>query len=226
MPVNQEWFVTDDAYVTRVEQLIDAAALRGLYVVLDVQWENAERTDPYFLNNLKQPTFGLGNTTEAFWHRASGRFSNRDNLLFDIINEPHDVKPEELARGMQKMLDRLAQRAPETPVVVSGPDWAHSVDFFRLHPLRGRNVVYSAHQYLPYDPPEKFQGNFEQAAQSLPVLIGEFGPEDAGYTNELIDHAEASGVDGWLGWAIGCGVAVDDFTTSAMAVRMRELNAP
>jgi hypothetical protein len=47
MPVNQEWFVTDDAYVTRVEQIIDAAALRGLYVVLDVQWENAERTDPY-----------------------------------------------------------------------------------------------------------------------------------------------------------------------------------
>jgi len=71
---------------------------------------------------LKQPTFGLGNTTEAFWHRASGRLSNRDNLLFDIINEPHDVKPEELARGMQKMLDRLAQRAPRTPVVVSGPD--------------------------------------------------------------------------------------------------------
>jgi hypothetical protein len=35
---------------------------------------------------LKQPTFGLGNTTEAFWHRASGRLSNRDNLLFDIIN--------------------------------------------------------------------------------------------------------------------------------------------
>ena len=54
---------------------------------------------------MKQPTFGLGNTTEAFWHRASGRLSNRDNLLFDIINEPHDMKPEELARGMQKMLD-------------------------------------------------------------------------------------------------------------------------
>jgi hypothetical protein len=124
MPVNQEWFVTDDAYVTRVEQLIDAAALRGLYVLLDVQWENAERTDPYYLNILKHPTFGFGNTTEAFWHRASGRFSNRDNLLFDIINEPHDVKPEELARGLQKMLDRLAQRAPRTPVVVSGPDWA------------------------------------------------------------------------------------------------------
>jgi len=47
---------------------------------------------------LKQPTFGLCNTTEAFWHRASGRLSNRDNLLFDIINEPHDMKPEELAR--------------------------------------------------------------------------------------------------------------------------------
>jgi endoglucanase len=215
-----------NANVVRVEQLIDAAALRGMYVLLDVQWEHAERTEPYQLNILKQPTFGFGNTTEAFWHRASGRFGNRDNVLFDVINEPHEVAAEELARVMQKMLDRLAQRAPDTPVIIGGPDWAHSVDFFRAHPLAGKNVIYAAHQYLPYDPPEKFEGNFEQAAERLPVLVAEFGPTDASYTNALIDRAEASGVDGWLGWAIGCDVSVEDFATSAMAERMRALNAP
>lgn len=226
MPVNQEWFVTDSAYVARVEKIIDLCAERGLYVLLDVQWENAERTEPYQLNILKQPTFGFGNTTEAFWHLASGRFANRDNLLFDVINEPHDLAPEELARVMQKMVDRLNERAPQTPVIIGGPDWAHSVDFFRTRPLLGTNVIYSAHQYLPYDTVEKFEGNFERAAGRLPVLVAEFGPSDASWTNTLIDRAEASGVDGWLGWAIGCDVSVDDFATSAMAARMRELNAP
>lgn len=225
MPVNQEWFVTDEAYVARVEQLVDAAALRGLYVLLDVQWERAERTEPYQLNILKEPTFGFGNTTEAFWHLASGRFSNRDNLLIDVINEPHDVAAEQLAVAMQKMIDRLAQRAPDTPVVIGGPDWAHSVDFFRERPLRGKNVVYSAHQYLPYDPPEKFEVNFERAAQTLPVLLAEFGPEDATWTTALIDRAEAAGAEGFLGWAIGCGLEPDGFS-SPLGERLRALNAP
>lgn len=225
MPVNQEWFVTDSEYVARVEQLIDLAATRGLYVILDVQWENAERTEPYQLNILKQPTFGFGNTTEAFWHLASGRWSNRDNLIIDVINEPHDVDASQLAVAMQKMLDRLAQRAPETPVVIGGPDWAHSVDFFREKPLRGKNVIYAAHQYLPYDPPEKFETNFERAAQTLPVLIAEFGSEDASYTTTLIDRAEAAGTEGFLSWAIGCGISADDFS-SPLGERLRALNPP
>jgi hypothetical protein len=226
MPVNQEWFVTDDAYVARVEQLVDAAALRGLYVILDVQWENSQRTEPYQLNILKEPTFGLGNTTEAFWHLAAGRFSNRDNLLFDVINEPHDVAPEQLARSMQKMVDRLEERAPATPVVIGGPDWAHSVDFWRQHPLRGATVVYAAHQYLPYDPPEKFEANFARAAATLPVLLAEFDTSDEAYQAALIDRVEAAGAEGWLGWAIGCGVTVDEHSTRVAAARMRALNPP
>lgn len=224
MPINQEWLLTDDAYLSRVESLIDAAALRGVYVILDVQWEHGERTEPYQLNILKRPTFGFGNTTEALWHLAAGRWSNRDNLLFDVINEPHDVTPSELSIDMQRMVDRLAQRAPQTLVVVGGPDWAHSVDWWRLHPLKSANVVYSAHEYLPYDPPSSFDEHFVRPAQTLPVLVAEFGPDQ----DQLIDTAETAGVDGWMPWAIGCGLSLDadldGGVEQTLAARLRDLS--
>lgn len=223
MPVNQEWFLTNDDYVTRVESRIDEAAVAGLYVVLDVQWETAERTDPYTDNILRAPTFGFGNTTEAFWHRASGRFSNRTNVLFDIINEPHDTPFEELHVLMQRMVERLARRVPDQLVVVGGPDWAHSVEPWRVRPLKGANVIYAAHQYLPYDAPEDFALNFENTAREFPVLISEFLAEDDAYFATVIERAEASGVDGWLPWAIGCGFNLDD--DDRLAVQLRALNA-
>lgn len=223
MPINQEWLLTDETYLARVEALIDAAAVRGVYVLLDVQWERGLKTDPYQLNILKRPTFGLGNTTEALWHLAAGRWSNRDNLLFDVINEPHDVAPADLSVDMQQMLDRLAQRAPLTPVVVGGPDWAHSLDWWRQHPLKGANVIYSAHEYLPYDPPSSFDEHFVKPAQTLPVLVAEFGPDQS----TLIDTAEAAGVDGWMPWAIGCGLTLDGDldggVESTLARQLRDL---
>ena len=234
MPVNQEWFLTDDTYLARVESLIDAAALRDLYVLLDVQWEHAEATDPYQLNILKQPTFGLGNTTEAFWHLAAGRFGNRKNVLFDLINEPHDTPAADVAASMQRLADRIHQANPGAVLIIAGTDWAHSAGYYRDHPLRGANLVYDAHQYLPYDAPAQFSGNFERTAEVAPVLLSEFTSEalevdGRPYQDVLIERAEAAGVDGWAPWAIGCGISLEDDLSGppqlrSLAAQLRTLN--
>lgn len=234
VPVNQEWFLTDDDYVARVEQVLDAAALRGVYVIIDLQWEHAQPTDPYQLNILREPTFGEGNTSERFWHRASGRWANREHVLFDLINEPHDTPPDQLAVAMQRLINDLAQRAPNIPLIIGGPAWAHSVASWSEHPLHGANLLYSAHEYLPYDPPSSFEAQFEQPARTLPVLLGEFdGREqllDDGtrYQQVLLERAEAAGVDGWLSWAIGCELELDDDLDGGvggfLAERLRALN--
>jgi hypothetical protein len=229
LPVNQEWFLTDGAYVERVEHAIDAAAIRNLYVILDVQWERGQRTEPYHLNILKEPTFGEGNTTEAFWLAASGRFANRTNLLFDLINEPHDVPFERLHASFQRLIDNIALVAPQTVIIAGGPNWAHSVEPYRTRPLRGQ-VLYSAHQYLPYDTPAQFETHFLRTAQNLPVIIGEFDArsESTLYHDTLIDAAEAGGLVGWLPWAMGCGLSSDDDRGSGpgarIAARLRDLN--
>lgn len=230
MPVNQQWFVEDEAYVGRLEQVIDDANARGLYVILDVQWELGKKLDPYYLNILEVPTFGPGNTTEAFWLKASSRWANRTNVLYDLINEPHGRGEDETAAAMQVLVSAIRVRSSEAVIVVGGPNWAHSIDAYRAHPLAGTNLVYSAHQYLPYDTTELFKGNFVNAAKTLPVLLGEFvaEPQSMDYARALVAEAEAAQVDGWLPWAIGCGFAKDDDLSREplkwLAEQMRTLN--
>jgi endoglucanase len=212
IPANQQWFLEDDAYVRRIEALIDDAAAQGLYALLDVQWEKGERTDPYHANILEIPTFGAGNTTEAFWLKATARWSNRTNLIYDLINEAHGYPDADTALAMQTLVNAIRTRDQETIIVVSGMNWAHSVDYYRTRPLSGGNLVYSAHQYLPYDPPSAFAGNWARTAKTIPVLLGEFLGDntDASYAITLVDEAERVGAVGWMPWAIGCGFSKDD----------------
>ena len=225
MPVNQEWFLTDEDYVLRVERLIDDANARGLYIVLDVQWEVGRKLDPYHANILELPTFGAGNTTEAFWHKAVSRLAKRTNVLYDLINEAHGFPEKETAAAMQTLIDAIRTRDQETVIVVSGMDWAHTLDYYRTHPLHGGNLVYSAHQYLPYDQPRTFPGKWARAAAELPVLLGEFLADDATYALAVVDAAEAASAVGWMPWALGCGFAKDDDLTKepliTLAARMR-----
>lgn len=230
VPVNQQWFLEDEAYQARVEQIVDDANARGVYVILDVQWEVGMKLDPYYLNILELPTFGPGNTTEAFWHKASSRWANRTNLLYDLINEPHGHREDDTAAAMQVLVTAIRLRTTDAVIVIGGANWAHSIDWYRTNPLKGANLVYSAHQYLPYDTQPMFSGNFVKAAGSLPVLIGEFvaETENTEYAKTLVNEAETAGVDGWLPWAIGCGFAKGDDQTKEplqwLAGQMRALN--
>ena len=231
MPLNQEWFITDEDYVTRVEQLIDDADTKGVYAILVDQWEISHKTDPYSLNILKMPTFGAGNTTEAFWMKVASRWSKRTNLIYDIINEPHDYQASDIAASMQRTVDTISAVQPGAVFMIGGVPWAHSVDYYRTNPLRG-NVIYSVHQYMPYDDPSKFPSNFGNAAQSLPVFLGEFDMErpsfQQGYQSALLDYAETHGTVGWTAWAIGCGIPKDGYLenepAATVAGYMRNLN--
>ncbi len=230
VPVNQQWFLEDEGYVERLERLLDEANDRGVYLLLDVQWEVGERLEPYHRNILELPTFGEGNTTEAFWHKASSRWANRTNLLYDLINEPHGHSAEETSAALQALVDAVRTRTQEPLILLGGHDWAHSVEWYRTHPLRGANLVYSAHQYLPYDPPESFEDRFGRAAGVVPVVVGEFlaEPAHAAYAGELVRFAEERGVDGWFPWAIGCGFGKDDDEATepaaGLAAQLRALN--
>ncbi len=230
MPVNQQWFLEDEAYAARVEALIDDANAHGLYVLLDDHWEQGKTLDPYQDNILELPTFGSGNTTEAFWLKATSRFANRTNLLYDLINEPHGHGDDETAAAMQELVSAIRRRDAAAVIVVGGMSWAHTVDHYRTHPLTGGNLVYSAHQYLPSDRADGFDQRFGNAAKVVPVLVGEFlaDADHLEYAKALVAAAESDGANGWLPWAVGCGFDESDDQQAEPLVflssQMRALN--
>lgn len=228
VPVNQQWFIEDEAYRVTVERVLDDAAVRGLYVILDDQWEHAGRTDPYEKNILEVPTFGEGNTTENFWWTALSRWSNRGNLLIDLINEPHGRPENEVREALQTLVDAIRLSAPSHLIVLGGPDWGHSVAPWAKAPLQGTGLLYSAHQYLPWDEASSFETKWREPSTRVPVLIGEFlaDTEHLDYAQTLIDAAESAPVNGWLPWAIGCGLSEEVTTEPAatIAAALRRLH--
>jgi endoglucanase len=66
---------------------------------------------------------------------------------------------------------------PKHLIAVQGTrEWSRVLDYYVTHPITaggGVNVVYETHVY---DPPSQFPALFEIPSQTLPVIIGEFGP--------------------------------------------------
>lgn len=77
-----------------------------------------------------------------------------------------DIRAQEAALGL----------APHLVTVQGTRAWGRDVSHYVAHPITaggGARVVYETH---PYNPSADFQALFVSPSQTLPVLIGEFGP--------------------------------------------------
>lgn len=188
LPVNDEyWFGKgprqDDGgakYRALVNECIRAVASRGAYIVLDLHKYKAVRAEHI-----------------EFWKQAATVYKNNSAVLFDIINEPHDIswaqwknggtiidkpaqdgKPAETfeSPGMQKAVDAIRATGARNIIVAGGLDWSYDLSGvlqgFALDDRGGNGIVYSSHVY----PWKKDWANKMLAiAARHPVLLGEVG---------------------------------------------------
>ena len=69
--------------------------------------------------------------------------------------------------------------------------WSRFLQYYVDHPITaggGENVLYEVHVY---DPASEFASRFEEPAETLPVIIGEYGEEDV---DQLFTRADAAQV--------------------------------
>jgi endoglucanase len=185
----------DPDYLQDVIELVDYATQKpGVYVLLSLWVDAAHSSDGW-------PTAG----TIAQWELLAETFRDHSRVLFGLVNEPEGNWDGSLdADCWEAMNDTVAAiRAVEdgfgTPhhvVAVQGTrEWARRLDYYVDHPITaggGENVVYEAHVY---DPASDFQTLFIGPSQTLPVIIGEFGPAEGYMTladcETLMDEATA-----------------------------------
>jgi hypothetical protein len=102
-------------------------------------------------------------------------------VLFALTNEPHGPEQNnpELAQRYLDSIDAIraveaSHGVSEHIVVVQAPQsWARYLDYFVQNPIARTNVAYEIHVY---NPESDFDGMITQPAQTLPILIGEYGP--------------------------------------------------
>ncbi len=234
----------DPAYMADVQEIVDHIGTKpGAYVLLSL-WVDSTFTE-----------YGWpSQDTMEIWETLAATFGDDPHVLYGLVNEPqYNYDGAYDADVWEAMNDTVAAiRAvedangfPHHVVAVQGTGgWARFLDYYVDHPItagNGENIAYEVHVY---NPASDFEGMVTDPAQTLPVIIGEYGPAD-GYMTEsdcsqLMGLAESLEVP-YLAWTFhmrcppnllvdysggGCGVGMDLDPTSWGTLLMDQLAQP
>jgi len=195
----------DEDYFRDVMRIIGhVGKKKGVYVLVAL-WQ-----DPTF-TPLGWPTA----RTAAVWKKLAGALRDMPFVMFGLVNEPQaneDGKRDaEVWTAMNDTV--LAIRSVERPehphiITVQGTrEYGRSLDYYVDHPItagKGVNIAYETHVY---NRPGRFEELVGRPARSIPVVIGEVGPQNDDHVHmspedvtKLWDIAERSDVP-WLAWS-------------------------
>jgi endoglucanase len=189
--VQWQGVLDDPTYQADVLKMVTHVTAKGAYVLLSL-WD-----DPTVTAN-ELPTAA----TNAVWRKLADMFKNEPRVLFGITNEPHNDTDVAVWASMNTAVAAIREvetqaGTPKHIIAVQGTQqWARVLDYYVTHPITaggGENIVYETHVY---DPASEFSALFEAPSQTLPVIIGEFGEQDA---DALMQRAEAAQVS-YLAW--------------------------
>ncbi|QQR90669.1 MAG: cellulase family glycosylhydrolase [Myxococcales bacterium] len=230
---NFKSILDDSSVLDQVEQIVDHIGQKENAYVLVTLW-----IDPSF-TPLGWPT----EDTQQIWEMVATRFAHDRHVLFGLVNEPQsNFDGAQDAQVWQAMNDtvqaiRDAEQAAGAPykhiVSVQGTRaWARYLDYYVDHPITasgGENIVYESHPYFdsgtPPDTDSFYDSLFGDAAQTIPVIIGEYGSSEI---NSVVSYAEQRQIS-HLAWTFhhncapnliqdtssdGCGIGMDLLPTS------------
>ena len=176
---------------------------KGVYVLVSL-WQ-----DPTF-SPLGWPT----PRTAEVWKKLAGALRDMPFVMFGLVNEPQSNEDGKRDPEVwEAMNDNVAAiRSVEREgrfhiVTVQGTrEWGRSLAYYVEHPITaggGVNVAYETHVY---NRPARFDELVTRPAKTLPVIIGELGPQNDDHVTMLPDDCQklmdlAEGLDvPWMAW--------------------------
>ncbi len=196
-----------------VDQLVRIAARHHVYVVLDLHWNDMNRTVAD-IGQHRMPD----HTCARYWRSAARRYMDYPNVFYDLYNEPHGISwitwrdggictgetkatvVTYRAVGMQRLYDVVRHTGADNIVIIGGISWAYD-EFGVTHgyAIAGKNIVYDCHVY-PWK--SHWKHNFESAAKRVPLIFDEFGGTGKQLTfgRKVIAFAAAHHIC-WCSWS-------------------------
>jgi aryl-phospho-beta-D-glucosidase BglC (GH1 family) len=183
---NSSPYKIDDAWMTRVEQVVDWGLKRDLFIVINAHHEDWIKTG-YDKQNLRD-------RFDSIWSQIATRFQNKsEKLIFEIINEPNGLTVAQINELNARILSIIRKTNPTRIVLFSGNNYA---GFNEMMTAAIPNDPYLIGYFHSYDP-WNFAGSgigtwgtasdrdainsmFVKVAQwskthNIPVTINEFG---------------------------------------------------
>ena len=181
---DQEDDRSGEAYRSLIDEVMNMAAERGKYIILNLQWSDAG----VWGQNIKIHNVPDANSV-TFWHDAASRYANHPSVLCGLYNESHDapwdiwqsggyVEQEGFPGvGMQTLINTIRNRGAKNLIVAGGVDWAYDLRGVEEHPLAdrgGNGIMYDSHVY-PWKPAPYEKYIPASLTAKYPIIIGECG---------------------------------------------------
>ncbi|MFJ3927370.1 cellulase family glycosylhydrolase [Streptomyces sp. NPDC090022] len=171
--VQEGGYETDPARFTALaHSLIEQATARGMYVIVD--WHMLDPGDPN------------ANTARAktFFSEIAGRHKGKNNVLYEIANEPSGVSWSRIKKYAETMIPHIRAIDGDAPVLVGTRAWSSlgmSEDGTESevvnNPVNASNIMYTFHFYAASHGQE-YLNTLSRAAERIPMFVTEFGTQD------------------------------------------------
>ncbi len=178
-----ESILNDATYLQTIQGIVNYTTARGLTVLLSM-W-----LDPSF-TSMGWPSA----TTIQAWQKLAATFATTPNLIFGLVNEPQQNYDGAQDWAVWNAMNNTVKaiRAVEAQytnnqhiIAVQGTGgWARRLDFYVKYPISGGGGVNIAYETHAYDGQSQFYTRFGGPSQTLPVIIGEYGPVDGTMTTD------------------------------------------
>ncbi|GAA1615082.1 cellulase family glycosylhydrolase [Kribbella sancticallisti] len=202
MYVQEGGYETDPRRFTdMVHGYIEEATKRGMYALVD--WHQLTPGDPNA--NLSR--------AKTFFTEIADRHKNKNNIIYDIANEPNGVSWAGIKSYAEQMIPVIRAKDPDGVVFVGTHGWAslgisdgRTESDIVSNPINATNFMYTFHFYAASHQNEYFDA-LSRAADKIPLFVTEFGtqeytgdgPNDFTYSQKYLDFLASKKI-GWTNW--------------------------
>lgn len=128
-----------------------------------------------------------------FFSQMSKEFSDYDNVIYEICNEPNGgTSWRDIKEYAKEVIPVIRANAPDAVILVGTPNWSQYVNEAAADPITGYdNIMYTLHFYAATHKDDLRDTMTSAIDAGLPVFVSEFGICDAS-GNGGIDEAQAN----------------------------------
>ncbi len=152
-----------DRYIRDVEKGVELARTNDMYVIID--WHILSDGDP---------NAHVGEA-KAFFARMAEKYSDYDNVLYEICNEPNGVDWPAVKGYAEAVIPVIRERDPGAVIIVGNPDWSKDLRSVAADPLAFENVLYTLHFYAATHGQDVRNMVEEVSQNGLPIFVSEYG---------------------------------------------------
>lgn len=93
----------------------------------------------------------LQNRFIALWLELERRFSNKKNVMFELLNEVRDIEPSLWNRLAKRTIDAIREKNSERKIIIGPTAWNNPWTLKHLDVYEDENVIYTFHMYSPFE---------------------------------------------------------------------------